>query len=108
MNLPTSIRVGYLDYRLEEWSDNEAVAAGKDGEADKHNRLIRVRTGLIPAEKAMVVLHEVFHAVWDMGDLSEGCTEEKIVTIFGNQMTQVWRDNPAFVAFMSASLQERD
>lgn len=103
MNLPASIRVGYLDFAVEDWKPSEAHVNGRFGECDRHHMVIRVRADLGPQKKAEVLLHEVLHACYDVGCLS-GDDEEKIVSIFGNQLAQVWRDNPDFVQFMSASL----
>lgn len=101
--MPTTIRVGHLDYRVEDWTPSEAYVNGRFGECDKHHLVIRVRADLPAQRKAEVLLHEVLHAAWEMGDLSDGCAEEKVVTVLANQMTQVWRDNPEFVSFMEGS-----
>ena len=102
--MPATIRVGYQDYTVEDWKPSEAHVNSRDGECDKHHMVIRVRADLERRRKAEVLLHEVLHAAFSMGDLSGGDSEEKTVTVLGSQMTQVWRDNPEFIAFMEASL----
>jgi hypothetical protein len=102
--LPTSVRVGYADFTVIDWPYMEAISNDADGECHPQTRIIRIRSDLNPGRKACVLLHEILHAAYQMGDLSGGESEEKIVTVLAHQMTQVWRDNPDFVRFMEASL----
>lgn len=101
--LPSNIRIGYADYSVEDWAYTEALSNGNDGECHNQTRTIRVRNDLNPGRKANVLLHEILHAAYNMGDLSDGCSEEKVVTVLANQLTQVWRDNPEFIRFMEGS-----
>lgn len=101
--LPKSIRVGYQDFAIEDWKASEAYVNSRSGECDKFHMVIRVRADLETKKKAEVLLHEVLHAAYDMGDLNDGSSEEKVVSVLGMQMTQVWRDNPEFIRFMEAS-----
>lgn len=103
-DLPLHIRVGAIEYRVVEWSFSESNKADRYGECDFENRVIRVRETLNDDDKARILLHEVFHAAWDMGGLEEHCAEEKAVTVLANQVTAIWRDNPDFVRFMNAAL----
>lgn len=100
--MPETIRVGYLDYVVEAWPSSLASTSDRIGECDRQNSIIRIRDDLPPQKTAEVLLHEVLHAAYDMGCIS-GEDEEKIVSIFGHQLTQIWRDNPQFVAFMEST-----
>ena len=102
--LPKSIRVGYRDYTVEEWPANLASVSNRWGECDRRNLGIRIQQDLLPAMRAEVLLHEVIHAAYEMGALDEKDGEERIACVLGNQLTQVWRDNPELIAFMSESL----
>lgn len=102
-DLPSNIRIGYADYSVEDWPYAEALSNGADGECHAQTRTIRVRDDLRPDRKACVLLHEVLHAAYRMGDLADGDSEEKVITVLAHQMTQVWRDNPEFVRFMEGS-----
>lgn len=101
--MPSSIRVGFRDYRVLDWDPREANVAGRLGECDRQNGVIRVRSDLSAQMRAGVLWHEVLHAVYDMGDLAAD-NEEKVVTIMANQTLQVWRDNPDLVAYISECL----
>jgi len=104
MALPKSIRVGYRDYAIESWVPALASAAGRWGECDRMNMVIRIRDDLLPSVTAEVLLHEVIHAAYQMGALDSDDKEERVVEVLGNQLAQVWRDNPEFVVFMSEAL----
>lgn len=104
MDLPKSIRIGYRDFAIEQWDSRHAVASSRYGECDKMNAVIRVDTQFGPIKAANTLLHEVMHAAWTMAGLDDSEEEERTVTSMSNVMTQVWRDNPDFVHFMSESL----
>lgn len=49
-------------------------------------------------------MHEVLHAVWDTGQCGEaGDDEEKLVSILGMQLVQVFRDNPVLAKVIASS-----
>lgn len=104
--LPKSIRVGYRTYTVTEMDPRVAEAEGNYG---WHSGLlceIQVRTdGIAQPEVADSLIHEVLHAAYQLGGLKFDDSEERIVTVLA-QLTQVWRDNSAFVAFMTESLSE--
>lgn len=103
-SLPTSIRVGYRDYKISEYPARISEAEGNVGWHSGMLNEIAVRVdGQVPSEQADSLIHEVIHACFQVGGLKYD-DEEKIVTILAHQLTQVWRDNPDFVAFMSESL----
>lgn len=104
MQLPASIRVGYRDYAIEKWMPALASASGRFGECDRLNLVIRVREDLPASITAEVLLHEVIHAAYANGALEAGDGEERVTETLANQLSQVWRDNPDFTDFMSASL----
>lgn len=105
--LPKSIRVGYRSYRVEPWAAREASATSRWGECDRMNLVIRIRDDLVAQVQAEVLMHEVIHAAYSNAALQKDDDEERLVEALGNQLTQVWRDNPDLVAFMSASLAGR-
>jgi hypothetical protein len=103
-DIPASVRVSYFVCPVESWNYRDAACENRFGDFDPNTYRIRVREDLEPAKAANVLLHEVLHAAYTMGDLSDGCTEEKVVTVLANQLTQIWRDNPEFITFMNDSL----
>ena len=107
-DLPQHLKVGSVIYRIVEMGYQQANAEGLDGCCEVGQKIIRIREDLNRDDKARILLHEVLHAAYNMGDLSDGCTEEKVVTVLANQLTQIWRDNPDFVRFMNSCLEVDD
>ena len=95
-DLPKYVRIGHRTYKIEILSEITRRSEGFDGQhlADIH--LIRVAMDLKPSERAMILLHEILHAVWAAAFLDEAkdITEEQICHAFGNVLTQIWQDNP--------------
>lgn len=104
VELPAHLRVGPVVYRVVEMDYQDAAAQGVDGLCELGQRTIRIREDLNRDDQARILLHEVLHAAYNMGDLSDGCTEEKVVTVLANWVTAIWRDNPDFVRFMNDAL----
>lgn len=102
--MPFQLKVGSITYRVVEWPYQETLALNADGQCDLIRRIIRVREDMNRDDKARTFLHEILHAAYNMGNLADGESEEKVVTVLANQMAQIWRDNPDFVAFMNDAL----
>jgi hypothetical protein len=102
--LPASIRVGYRDFAIKAWSARDAEAAGDDGYCDKLNGIIGIREDLDAIEKLVTLCHELKHAAWKVGCLPQSADEEAAVSVLSNIDVQIWRDNPDFLAFLTASL----
>lgn len=101
--LPPTARIGYRTYTLAAWPVQEAITAGARGVHEYHTTTIRVADDLLPAEAAETLLHEILHACWRNVSL-KGDVEENAVSVLADNLAQVWRDNPAVVAFISKNL----
>jgi hypothetical protein len=104
-DFPQHLKVGPVVYRVLEMSYQVAAVQDIDGVCETGQKIIRVREDLNRDDKARILLHEILHAAWDMGNLADSDGEEKTVAVLANQLTQIWRDNPDFVAFMNDALQ---
>jgi hypothetical protein len=51
-----------------------------------------------------VVLHEVFHACWQVMSLTDDDKEEDVVTALARALTMVLRDNPDLLKYINRSL----
>lgn len=95
MKLPRKIRIGYLDYKVVEMPASAEV----EGDHDPRRRVMRIRTRRRPPQYAFnTLLHEIGHGIFYTQGLQdipgiEG-SEEMIVNIFMNGLSQVLRDNP--------------
>ena len=66
---------------------------------------IRVDSRLKGPAKVDTLLHEVFHAIWAMGQLkSKAQKEERAVSFMATYMTQVLRHNPQVIRWSSKNL----
>lgn len=101
---PAEIRIGYRIYLVEIMASMDVVSKGRFGECDNCGGHIRICADLEPAEAANTMLHEVMHACWYVVNLDDEDKQERVVTSMANQLTQVWRDNPALIAAINARL----
>lgn len=94
MKLPKKLKIGYQTYKVESWDRATAATAGRLGECDKLNAIIRVDDTFGPIETRNTFIHELLHACYTAGGLEVGDSEERIVTVLANQLCQVIQDNP--------------
>jgi len=102
---PTTLRIGYRDYRVEVWPALTATSNERYAECDRVAQVIRVRDDLPKQFKAECLLHETLHAVYDMAGISENDNEERVVTHMSTHLAQVIRDNPHLLAYLEWALQ---
>lgn len=98
VQLPTSVRIGPFDFAVEDWDPRFASSAARFGECDKQQNIIRVRTDMPPQRIAEVLLHEINHAIWEVGACDELADEERVISAISMVWCQVWRDNPSLIA----------
>jgi hypothetical protein len=66
---------------------------------------IRVDSRLTGGALVDTLLHEVFHAIWAIGQLKDkGQEEERAVAVMATYMTQVIRDNPHLMRWIAKNL----
>lgn len=105
-NLPKAVRIGAMDYEVHPWKAALATSNKALGECDPVNLIIRIREDMVPLKKAEVLIHEIFHGMWDTAALYNGqLDEEHVVSALAYQFLQVWRDNPALGKFLDAAFE---
>lgn len=93
LKLPSTLKVGHLRFKVENWKDSEAWASMRWGECDKMAGVIRIADGITDDRKKEVLIHEILHAIWDLASLpTEG--EEEVVSRLAGPLTMVLNDNP--------------
>src|SRR5262245_23637476 len=103
---PTSIRIGYRDYRVEWMTNEHASLLARFAEIDHNTAVMRVQENLDSPKMVNSILHEILHGCWFISGLSQKKPkEEQVVSCVANQLTQVWRDNPDLVKWISEQLQ---
>lgn len=91
------IRVVYRDYTIRDWDLIDGEAARAFGRLSSNTATIYVDRSSEPEKVVNTTLHELLHAVWHEMCISDEDDEERTVTALANGLTQVMRDNPAFI-----------
>ena len=107
MKIPEKIKVGYRNYKLEEWKQTVASANDAHGQFFAKEGII----GYVADEKgvshANTILHEILHAIiyqWHI-DLEEK-EEEKLVNGIANGLTTVFVDNSELMDYLKTKIKE--
>ena len=107
MNIPDKIKVGYREYKLEEWKQTVASANEAQGQFFSKEGVIGYVTTEQGVSHANTILHEVIHAIiyqWNI-DLGEK-TEEHLVNGLTNGLTTVLVDNPQLIDYLKQEIKE--
>jgi cob(I)alamin adenosyltransferase len=104
---PTTIKVGWKKFHVEQWEPLHASRAGMYGECDHLAGVIRVDTSHGPHQALETLLHECYHAAFDVGGISRlhdrehTYTEEAVVSYLASWHMTLLADNPHLVAYIS-------
>ena len=103
--LPTSVRVGAYKIAIvltPESDMNEAL-----GDFTLNSRRIRLMDDLTGALLADALIHEITHAIWNIGGLTgKQAEEEQAAQVMGAYWAQVYRDNPKLIAWLVEQAQK--
>lgn len=104
--LPSTIRVGALDFDLCFISGVDAEAKGIYGECCQFHQYINLRRDLSDDRLVDVLMHELTHAISGTYGLydpkSDDIPEERLANVMGAAWAQIWRDNPALLKWLTA------
>ena len=104
--IPTSVRVGYRTYTIEDWPTKHATSANRYGEVAHGPRVIRVETTHGALQAAESLLHEIRHCICVMWCRDDDAAEEKTVSIMSTGLATVWHDNPDVMAWITEGIAE--
>ena len=107
MNTPEKIRIGYKDYKLEEWKQTVASANEAQGQFFAKEGVIGYTAEETGVSHANTLIHECLHAIiyqWNM-ELEEK-VEESIVNGLANGLTTIFVDNPKLMDFLKEKIKE--
>lgn len=102
--MPTTVKIGWRDFAIEEWEHIKANAARRYGEQSDVEGKIRVDISFGHQRAAETLLHEILHAIHNVFDLGKSPDDERIVTVTSNGIATVWRDNPPVMRWISEGL----
>lgn len=105
MKLPSIIRVGAFDFRVEEWPSPAASAERKWGATSFTECVIRVQVVDRPPMFVLdTLIHEINHVIFWAYQLQDGDKEERIVGVMASGWAQVYRDNPGLLEFIADAI----
>ena len=107
MNIPEKIKIGYREYKLEEWKQTVASANEAQGQFFAKEGVIGYTADETGVSHANTLIHEMLHAIiyqWNM-DLDERA-EESIVNSLTNGLTTVFVDNPQLLDYLRLKIKE--
>lgn len=103
MDYPKNIKIGWADHAVDIKKADEDFVPNVKGRIWHEEQRISI-DGALPVEgRATTMLHEVLHGLHYQYDLGLE-DEERVVTCFANGLSQVFRDNPKFLKFLSKAL----
>lgn len=91
-----SVKVGYAVYRVRQTK----LDGGTDGECDHDLHEIRLDESLKGENVNSTLIHEIFHAIWNIFGLPPRPGEERAVTVLSNGWLTVLRDNPKLMELL--------
>ncbi len=103
-DLPTRVKVGFRDYRIEPWSAAAARSNGFVGETSNLERTIKVELTHGTREAAATLLHEIMHAINFVFTIKDEDKEERRICLMESGLATVWRDNPDVLAWIGHNL----
>ena len=101
------IKVGYRDYKLEEWKQTVASANDAHGQFFAKEGVIGYTVEEKGVSHANTIIHECLHAIiyqWNM-DLEEK-VEELVVSGLANGLTTIFVDNPKLMDYLKLKMKE--
>ena len=107
MHIPEKIKVGYRNYKLEEWKQTVASANEAQGQFFAKEGVIGYTADEKGVSHANTLIHEILHAIvyqWNM-ELDEKA-EEHIVNGITNGLTTVLVDNPKLIDYLKEKIKE--
>ena len=107
MHIPEKIKVGYRNYKLEEWKQTVASANEAQGQFFSKEGDIGYTADEKGVSHANTLIHEILHAIvyqWNM-ELDEKA-EEHIVNGITNGLTTVLVDNPKLIDYLKEKIKE--
>ena len=107
METPDKIKVGYRNYKLEEWKQTVASANDAHGQFFAKEGVIGYTVEEKGVSHANTIIHECLHGIiyqWNM-DLEEK-VEELVVNGLANGLTTIFVDNPKLMDYLKLKIKE--
>ena len=107
MQRPDKIKIGYRDYKLEEWKQTVASANEAHGQFFSKEGIIGYTEEEKGVSHANTILHEILHAVFYQWNIELGDKEEEqLVNGLTNGLTTVFVDNSELLDYLKTKIKE--
>jgi len=107
MKIPEKIKIGYRDYKLEEWKQTVASANDAHGQFFAKEGIIGYTVEEKGVSHANTILHELLHGIIYQWDIELGEKEEEhLVNALSNGLTAVFVDNPNLMDYLKLKIKE--
>ena len=107
MNVPDKIKIGYRDYKLEEWKQTVASANEAQGQFFSKEGVIGYTVEEKGVSHANTLLHECLHAIIYQWNIELGEKEEEhLVNALSNGLTTIFVDNPKLLDYFKEKIKE--
>jgi hypothetical protein len=105
MKRPDKIKVACFDITIEDYTHLKATVDQNYGRFSSMEMLINIDPEIKGKIKEVdTLIHEINHAIYWAYGIEDADKEERIVGTFATAWTQVYRDNPELLAFITESL----
>ncbi len=105
--VPTAVRIGRHDVRIVRLRHETAVRHSVDGYFAPATRLIEVYEGLQGPHRAVVVMHEITHAIHNLAGLKNRDTRARFVQAQVEGWLRFTEQNPAAWMWLLATIREQ-
>jgi len=102
--IPTQVNVLGIPYRITKPDRIMVDGQNGDGAVTYNIALIEIVDGMPIEVERPVVLHEVLHAMFKGQGQNDYRSDENLIEAIAHGMVQILRDNPALVAYLTASI----
>jgi len=100
MKLPEKIRIAAYDWDIILWNKSISTAHDSFGRCSPNDLTLEIDETLVPQRMLNTLIHEINHAIYWSYSIAEEDKEERIVTLFANGWTQIFKDNPEVLTFI--------
>ena len=104
--IPNNIKIGYKNYKLEEWKQTVASANEAQGQFFSKEGIIGYTSDEEGVSHANTILHEILHGIIYQWNVDVGEKEEAIVNGLTNGLITVFVDNPDLMGYLKNKILE--
>jgi hypothetical protein len=108
MNLPSTIKVISSDYTIKRAERSWVRESDSRGQCDTDEQVITIPKGDKECQTLDTVVHETFHAIYDVMQLTDEDKEEDYVSRMATGWVAVMRDNPKYRKWIWDTLRKLD